>query len=84
MNVLIYSIRIQGHLDLGWSTWLDGLTVTHNPNGETTLTGPVRDQAALHGILSRMFGLNVTLLAVSRVEPHDANLGSDMVEHESI
>jgi hypothetical protein len=82
MSVPIYSIRIEGHLDLSWSTWFDGLTMTHHANGETTLIGPVRDQAALHGILNRIFGLNATLIAVNRVEPHDAILGSDTGEQE--
>jgi hypothetical protein len=77
----MYSIRIQGHLDLSWSAWFDGLTMTHSANGETTLTGPVRDQAALHGILNRLFGLNLTLIGVNRVEPQDTFLGPDTVEH---
>jgi hypothetical protein len=68
MSALIYCIRIQGHLDVSWSTWLDNLTVIHEANGQTTLFGPVRDQAALQGIPNRVFGLNATLLAVSRVE----------------
>ena len=81
MNVMLYSIRIQGHLDLSWSAWFDGLMMTHHANGETTLTGPVRDQAALHGILNRLFGLNLTLIAVNCVGPQDTFLGPDTVEH---
>jgi hypothetical protein len=68
MHVPMYVIRIQGHLDLSWSAWFDGLTMTHDPNGETTLTGSVRDQAALHGILNRVFELNLLLIAVNRLE----------------
>jgi hypothetical protein len=68
MSALIYCIRIQGYLDVSWSMWLDNLTVIHEADGQTTLCGPVRDQAALQGILNRVFGLNATLLAVSRVE----------------
>ena len=82
MNVMMYSIRIQGHLDLGWSMWFDDLTMTHHANGETTLTGPVRDQAALHGILNRLFGLNLTLIAVNRVGPVETILGPDTSEYE--
>jgi hypothetical protein len=77
----MYSMRIQGHLDLSWSAWFDGLTMAHNANGETTLTGPVRDQAALHGILNRLFRLNLTLIGVNRVEPQDIMLGPDTAEH---
>ena len=82
MNATLYSIRIQGYLDLSWSAWFDGLTITHHANGETALTGPVRDQAALHGILNRLFGLNLTLIAVNRIEPRDAILGSDTGEQK--
>jgi hypothetical protein len=82
MSVQIYSIIIEGHLDLSWSTWFDNLTMTHHENGETTLAGPVADQAALHGILNRLFGLNATLIAVSRVTPYAAILGSSICEQE--
>ena len=46
-------IRIKGHLDDKWADWFDGLTITLEDNGHTLLTGPVVDQAALHGLLSR-------------------------------
>jgi hypothetical protein len=49
-----YTIRIEGHLDAVWGTWFDGMTLTHDPNGETVLTGAVPDQAALHGILLKI------------------------------
>jgi hypothetical protein len=45
-----YEITIQGHLDQHWSTWFDGLSITHESNGTTTLAGPIVDQAALHGV----------------------------------
>jgi hypothetical protein len=49
----LYQIRVRGHLNVGWSGWFDGLTITHEANGDTTLTGPVVDQAALYGLISR-------------------------------
>lgn len=60
-----YAIRIRGHLDGDWADWFDGFACTNLPNGEAILTGPVADQAALHGLLARLRDLNVTLLAVN-------------------
>lgn len=68
MTPLFYSIRIEGHLDPNWSEWFAGLTITHNPNGETVLAGPIRDQAALFGVLTKVRDLGLTLIAVNRVE----------------
>jgi hypothetical protein len=65
---IIYHIRVKGHLDLHWSDWFDGLTISHEINGETTLSGPVVDQAALYGLLLKIHNLNLTLLAVNRVK----------------
>ncbi len=64
-----YQIKVKGHLDLHWSEWFDGLTIRHEPNGETVLVGPVVDQAALYGLLLKIRNLNLTLLAVTRLEP---------------
>ncbi|MBI1878986.1 MAG: hypothetical protein HYR94_12340 [Chloroflexi bacterium] len=63
-----YQIKVKGHLDQHWSEWFDGLTITHATNGETVLSGSVMDQAALHGLLLKIRDLNLTLLAVNRVE----------------
>jgi hypothetical protein len=63
----IYEIRVKGHLDLARSAWFDGLTVTHTPDGETILAGPVQDQAALHGLLNKVRDLGLPLVAVNRV-----------------
>ena len=67
-----YEIRIKGHLDDRWAAWFGGLTLTREDNGETLLTGPVVDQAALHGLLRKVRDLGVPLLSVSRVEPGQA------------
>jgi hypothetical protein len=65
---LIYQIKIKGHLDLRWSEWFGSLTITHGPAGETTLAGPVVDQAALLGLLLKLHDLNLTLLSLQRLE----------------
>ena len=62
-----YRIRIGGHLDASWSDWLDDLAITQEHDGTTTLAGPLADQAALYGLLSRLRDLGATLLAVERL-----------------
>jgi hypothetical protein len=69
---LVYQIRIKGHLGRQWTNWFGGLTIALEDNGETLLTGPVVDQAALHGLLRKVRDLGVPLLSVSRVEPGQA------------
>jgi hypothetical protein len=64
-----YRIRIDGHLDPTWSDWLDCLRITQEDDGTTTLSGPLVDQAALYGLLSRLRDLGVTLLIVERLAP---------------
>ena len=64
----VYEIRVKGHLDQRWSTWFDGMTVEHEANGDTVLSGPVVDQAALHSLLIKVHTLNLTLISVLRIE----------------
>lgn len=64
---LDYQIRIMGHLDESWIDWFFPLVVVNEANGEATLTGAVRDQAELHGLLNKVFDFNLTLLAVNRI-----------------
>ncbi len=66
---MIYQIRINGHLDPHWSDWFAGLTITLEDNGETLLTGPVVDQAALHGVLRKVRDVGLPLLSVTRLKP---------------
>jgi hypothetical protein len=61
-----YEIKVEGHLDLRWSDWFAGLTVTHLAGDQTLLAGPLPDQAALHGLLERIRDLNLTLISVNR------------------
>ena len=65
---MIYQIRVKGHLGSQWKDWFGGLTVTLEDNGETLLTGPVADQAALHGLLRRVRDLGIPLVSVVRVD----------------
>jgi hypothetical protein len=68
-----YQIQIRGHLDPSWSAWFDGWTITHNPDGTTTLCGVALDQAALYGQIARVRDLGLTLLAVTPCQlPADA------------
>ena len=69
----LYEIRLKGHLDDRWADWFEGLTLTREDNGETLLTGPVVDQAALHGLLRKVRDLGMPLLSVTRVRPSQAD-----------
>ncbi len=66
----IYQIRIKGHLGREWTDWFEGLAITPENTGETLLTGPVVDQAALHGLLKKVRDLGMPLLPVNRVPPN--------------
>jgi len=64
----VYQIRLEGHLSAQWSDWFEGLTVTLQDQGDTLLTGPLIDQAALYGLLRRVRDLGLTLISVVRLE----------------
>jgi len=65
---VVYQIRIKGHLGRQWTDWFEGFTITLEEDGTTLLTGPVVDQAALHGLLKKVRDLGMPLLSVNRVE----------------
>ncbi|MEJ2207461.1 MAG: hypothetical protein P8129_00305 [Anaerolineae bacterium] len=64
----VYEIRVKGNLDLKWSDWFDGFSITPVDNDETLLIGSVADQAALHGLLHKIRDLGLPLLTVQRLE----------------
>ena len=63
----VYRIRVKSHLDAAWSDWFDGLQMTYEENGETTMTGRIVDQSALQGVLLKIGSLGLTLVSVNRV-----------------
>jgi hypothetical protein len=66
-EVSLHEIRIQGHLDGHWTDWLEGLTFTQESDGTTMLTGLLKDQAALHGVLNKIRDLALPIVSVRRV-----------------
>ena len=68
-----YEIRVKGHLTDRWADWFEGLTLTLEENGQTLISGPVADQAALHGLLKKVRDLAMPLVSVIRVEPGQAD-----------
>ena len=73
MMALHYQITVKEYLEDSWSTWFDGLAITLEENGDTLLTGPVVDQAALHSLLRKVRDVAMPLLSVIRVEPGQAD-----------
>lgn len=65
----VYRIEVEGQLDESWSGWFSGMTLT-SQDDVSTLTGPLADQVALRGLLSRIWDLNLTLVSVIRLGPH--------------
>jgi len=63
----VYEIRVEGHLGDQWSNWFDGLVMHKEPNGNTTLTGLLTDQAALYGVLTKIHNLNLILISLIRL-----------------
>jgi hypothetical protein len=67
----VYEIRFSGHVDRSRAQMFEGLAMTQEPNGETVLTGPVVDQAALHGVLDRIHDLGLPLVSVKQLPPDE-------------
>jgi hypothetical protein len=66
---MVYQIRLKGHLGPQWADWFEGLTITLEDGGDTLMTGPVVDQAALHGLLKKVRDLGMPLISAVRVKP---------------
>jgi hypothetical protein len=62
-----YQIQVRGALDPRWSSWFDGLAISHDADGNTLLAGQLSDQAALYGLINRLRDLGMTLLGVTRM-----------------
>jgi hypothetical protein len=73
----LYEIRVRGHLDARWADRFGGMTITLAENGETLLTGPVIDQAALHGLLKKVRDSGLPLVSVNPVRPGLADAADD-------
>ncbi len=69
---VVYQIRIKGHLGRKWKDWFEGMTITLEDNGDTLITGPVVDQAALHGLVKKVRDLGLPLISVNRVDSGQA------------
>ena len=67
----VYEIRVEGHLTDCWSDWFEGLAIHNDDHGETTITGSLADQAALHGVLTKVHNLNLILLSVQRLSTNE-------------
>ena len=67
-NALVYEIRLQGQLEAGWMAWFEDLVITLDADGNTLLSGPLADQAALHGLLKKVRDLGLPLLSVNQVQ----------------
>ena len=70
---MVYQIRVEGHLGGQWTDWFGGLSITLEDNGDTLLSGPVVDQAALHGLLRKVRDLGMPLLSVIRLQLDQAD-----------
>jgi hypothetical protein len=77
-NAKVYEIHLKGHLDPQWVTWFDGLAITWEENGDTLLSGPVADQAALHGLLKKVRDLGMPLVSVVQVQSNRSEKGEKM------
>ena len=65
---LQYDVRVKGQLDARWTAWFDGLSLTNESDGTTTIRGPVVDQAALHGLLQKLRDIGIPLVSVTQVD----------------
>ena len=79
-----YVIKIHGHLDAQWSEWFYGMTITHEGDGTTTLSGPLPDQTVLHSVLDRIRDMNLPLISVNQIVSDGQTINHEVkgVSHE--
>jgi hypothetical protein len=65
---VLYEIRVKGHIGDSWSSWFEGMAIRHEESGETVLSGPLVDEAALHGVLIKIRDLGLSLVELKRKE----------------
>ena len=81
----IYEIRVAGHLSPQWADWFESLTITLEEDGDTLITGPVIDQAALHGLLKKIRDLGLPLVSVSPLKPSPSStLGTGQADQSDV
>jgi hypothetical protein len=80
----VYQIRLECHLSPDWTDWFEGLTITLEENGLTLLTGPVVDQAALHGLLKKVRDLGMPLVSAHRLEPDQRDVAEVKSRNSSV
>lgn len=68
----LYEISLQGHLEQDWSDWFGGMSITQSEAGTTQLTGELRDQSELHGVLAKIRDLGMPILRLIRLEVEEA------------
>jgi len=71
----VYEICLEGHLEARWAKWFDGLVITSDEKGNTLLSGPIADQAALHGLLKKVRDLGIPLISVNSVGADSEEVG---------
>jgi hypothetical protein len=81
-NAKVYEIRLKGHLEARWVQRSDGLAITLEEDGNTLLSGPVADQAALHGLLKKVRDLGMTLVSVNQVQFNETHPYRSKKEHK--
>ncbi len=78
-----YQIRVQGHLGPQWQDWFESLTITAQPNGDTVISGPLVDQAALYGVLKKVRNLGLPLISVTSITLKQTQAGNGKDDDET-
>jgi hypothetical protein len=76
----VYQIRLKSHLGSEWTDWFEGLTITLDKDGDTLITGPVADQAALHGLLKKVRDLGMSLVSINPIQFNQAQIEDGGIE----